>query len=108
MTIRPEDRISRKNLTAKQAAQRAGMSVRSAQRWTSRTRDEYIADMAAEREAIRAYHDDEGHSLTVTAKHFKVSVSAIKQRVSRARRERAADAEEAAREPMLPLDEPGS
>lgn len=101
MTTRPEDRVSRKNLTAKQAAQRAGMSVRSAQRWTSRTRDEYIADMATERETIRAYHDDQGHSWSQTAKHFNLAVPTVRERAKRARRERAAEAEERAKGPTL-------
>lgn len=91
-----EDRVSRKGLTAREAAKRAGMSTRSAQRWTSRPREEYIAEMAAEREAIRRFHDDEGNSWTETAAHFGLHLNTVKQRAYRARKERAAEREAAA------------
>ena len=51
---------------------------------------------------MRAYHDDEGHSWTEAARHFGVHVDTVKQRAYRARKERAREAEEAARGPMLP------
>lgn len=44
------DRVSRKGLTAREAAKRAGMSPRTAQRWTSQPRAQWIAEKAAERE----------------------------------------------------------
>lgn len=82
-------RYSRGSQTAKQAAQRVGVSERTAQRWTSRSRADWLTEKAQEREAIRAYHDDEGHSWTQTAKHFKLAVSTVKERAYRARKERA-------------------
>lgn len=91
MAIGYEDRVSRKGLTAKEAAQRAGTSMRTAQRWTSRSRSEWLAQKAAEREAIRAYHDEGGHSWPETGKHFGLSEDTVKQRAYRARKERAAE-----------------
>lgn len=82
-------RYSRGNQTAKQAAQRVGVSERTAQRWTSRSRADWLTEKAQEREEIRAYHDDLGHSWTQTAKHFKLSVSTVKERAYRARKEQA-------------------
>lgn len=82
-------RYSRGSQTAKQAAQRVGVSERTAQRWTSRSRADWLTEKAQEREAIRAYHDDLGHSWTQTAKHFKLAVSTVKERAYRARKERA-------------------
>lgn len=85
--------MSRGTLTARQAAARRGVSVRSAQRWTSVPRQEWIEDMAAEREAIRRYHDDEGHSWTETAAHFGLHYDTVKRRAYRARKERAREAQ---------------
>lgn len=82
-------RYSRGSQTAKQAAQRVGVSERTAQRWTSRSRAAWLTEKAQEREAIRAYHDDLGNSWTQTAKHFKLAVSTVKERAYRARKERA-------------------
>ncbi|MDW7547254.1 sigma factor-like helix-turn-helix DNA-binding protein, partial [Bifidobacterium longum] len=47
--------------------------------------------------AVRAYHDDEGHTWPQTAEHFNMSQGAVRQRCYRARKERAAEAEEKAR-----------
>lgn len=105
-----EMRVSRGGLTAAEAAKRAGVSKRTAQRWTSRPREKYLADMAAERERIRAYHDEQGHTWLETAAHFGVSEVTARQRGYRARQERAAEqaAIEAAKraliEPMLPIE----
>lgn len=99
------DRVSRKGLTAREAAKRAGMSPRTAQRWTSQPRAQWIAEKAAEREAIRAFHDDEGHSWTQTAAHFGLHVDTVKRRAYTARKERAAErveAEQKAREANEP------
>lgn len=85
-------RYSRGNRTAKEVATRVGVSERTAQRWTSRSRQEWIAQKAREREEIRAYHDDHGHSWSETAKHFNLAVSTVQQRARRARRERLAEA----------------
>lgn len=92
MTERPTvyGRYSRGNATAKEAAKRAGTSERTAQRWTSRTRAEWLQQKAEEREAIRAYHDDEDHSWSETARHFRLSIDTVKQRAYRARKEHTA------------------
>lgn len=92
MTIRPEQRVSRGNLTAKEAARRAGKSTRTAQRWTSQTREQWLAEKAREREEIRAYHDEGGHSWPETGRHFGLTEDTVKQRAYRARKERAAEA----------------
>lgn len=99
------DRVSRKGLTAREAAKRAGMSPRTAQRWTSQPRDQWIAEKAAEREAIRAFHDEQGHSWTQTAAHFGLHVDTVKRRAYTARKERAAEREEAERKARK-ADEP--
>lgn len=82
-------RKSRGAYTAKEAAELVGTSTRTAQRWTAIPRAEWLSRVAAEREAIRAYHDDKGHSWSETAKHFGVSVDTVKRRAYRARKERA-------------------
>lgn len=89
-------RYSRGSETAEEAAHRVGVSTRTAQRWTSRSRDEWLAQKAAQREQIRAFHDDEGHSWSETARHFNLHVDTVKQRAYRARKERAAEREQAA------------
>lgn len=102
MTIRHEDRKSRGSYTAREAAAIVGTSERTAQRWTSLPRGVWLQRMADEREKIRAYHDDEGHSWAETAKHFGLSVPTVKERGLRARKERAQ--EQIDREqPPLPL-----
>lgn len=65
--------------------------------WNSQTREDWIDEQAATREAVRAYHDDEGHTWPQTAEHFNMSQGAVRQRCYRARKERAAEAEEKAR-----------
>lgn len=83
------ERYSRGNLTAREASEKTQLSLRTIQRWTSRTREEWIAQKAQEREEIRAYHDDQGHSWPETAAHFNLSVTNVKERAYRARKERA-------------------
>lgn len=82
-------RKSRGTYTAKEAAELVGTSTRTAQRWTAVPRAEWLSRVAAEREMIRVYHDDNGHSWPETAKHFGVSVDTVKRRAYRARAERA-------------------
>lgn len=83
------ERYSRGNLTAREASEKTQLSLRTIQRWTSKSREEWIDEKAQEREAIRAYHDDEGHSWTETAKHFGLHYDTVKRRAYRARKERA-------------------
>ena len=82
------ERIDRKGQTLTELAEKTGLSRRTIARHTSRSRAEWLAQKAAQREAIRAYHDDEGHSWTQTAKHFGLDYSTVKQRAYRARKER--------------------
>lgn len=81
-------RKSRGTYTAREAAGVVGTSVRTAQRWTAVPRDEWLRQMADEREDIRSFHDDEGHSWPETADHFGLSVDTVKRRSYRARKER--------------------
>jgi transposase len=97
-------RYDRKGRTAKEAAALVGASERTARRWTSKPRDQWIKEKAEEREAIRRFHDDLGHSWPETAEHFKLSVPTVKERAYRARKERAAEERERV-EPPLPLDQ---
>lgn len=85
-------------LPARQLAEMYDVTPRTIMRWAAQTRADWIDEQAAGREAIRAYHDDDGHSWTQTAKHFHLSLSTVKERAYRARKERAAEAEEKARD----------
>lgn len=96
-------RKSRGTYTAREAAEVVGTSVRTAQRWTAIPRDEWLKKMATEREAIRVFHDDEGHSWPETAKHFGLSVDTVKRRAYRARKEREQEIIDQAN-PQLPVD----
>jgi DNA-directed RNA polymerase specialized sigma24 family protein len=62
------------------------------------------ARLAAQREATRVYKDVERHTWRETAEHFGIKERATKYRVYRARKERAAEAEERV-QPPLPLEE---
>lgn len=81
-------RKSRGTYTAREAADVVGTSVRTAQRWTAVPRDEWLQQKANEREAIRTFHDDKGHSWPETARHFGLAVDTVKRRAYRARKER--------------------
>lgn len=84
-------------LPAKELAEAYDVSVRTIYRWNSQTREEWIDEQATLRESIRAYHDDDGHSWAATAEHFNMTQGAVRARAYRARKERAAEAEEKAR-----------
>lgn len=103
MTTHYEDRVNRGNLTAKEVARRAGKSAPTAQRWTSRSREDWLVEMAREREAIRAYHDDEGHSWPETGRHFGLAEDTVKRRGYRARKQRATESP-AQLQDALPVD----
>lgn len=77
--------------TAKETAHKLGVSERTVRNLVAQPRDEWRADQAAKRERIRAYHDDEQHSWTQTALHFKLHVDTVKRLSYRARKERAAE-----------------
>lgn len=79
-------------VTAAEAAHAYGVSERTIRRWASQERGEWIDEQATLRESVRAYHDDDGHSWPETAKHFGLSMDAVRKRCYRARKERAAEA----------------
>jgi len=97
-------RYDRKDRTAKEVAEMTKASERTARRWTSKPREQWLREKAEERETIRAYHDDEGHSWPETAAHFKLNITTVKERAYRARKERAEE-ERQRKEPPLPLDQ---
>lgn len=79
-------------MKAREAAEKYEVSVRTIYRWNSMRREDWIDEQAATREAVRAYHDDDGHSWSETATHFGMSLSAVRNRAYRARKERAEEA----------------
>lgn len=83
--------------------QRTGLSPATIKRWTSASRDEWLQQKADEREAIRAFHDEDGHSSTQTAIHFRLDVSTVKCRAYRARKEREQEPADQV-QPPLPID----
>lgn len=85
----PEKRYSRRGASIREMSEGTGLSEATIKRWTSRTRDEWIQQKAAQREQIRSFHDDQGNSWSETARHFKLDVSTVKRRAYRARKERA-------------------
>lgn len=62
------------------------------------------ARYAAQREETRIYKDELGHSWPETAEHFGVTVNAVRYRVYRARKDRAAEEIERV-QPSLPLEQ---
>lgn len=84
-----EQRFPRNGRTISEASEITGLSPRTIRRWTSRSRAEWIQQKADEREEIRAFHDEQGHSWTETAARYRLDVSTVKRRAYRARKERA-------------------
>ncbi|MGO1321206.1 MAG: hypothetical protein ACTMIK_13270 [Galactobacter sp.] len=72
-------------------SQGTGLSEATIKRWTSRSRAEWIQQKADEREEIRAFHDEQGHSWTETAARYRLDISTVKRRAYRARKERAVE-----------------
>lgn len=87
----------KRKYTAKEGAARLGLSERYVRQLVAQPRDEWLAEKAAEREAIRVFHDDEEHSWTQTAAHFGLHVDTVKRRAYTARKERAAELKESDR-----------
>lgn len=81
----------KRRLTAREGAEKLGISQRQVRNLVAQTREDWIADKAREREEIRAYHDEGGHSWPETGKHFGLAEDTVKQRAYRARKERAAE-----------------
>ena len=86
-----EQRFPRNGRTISEASEITGLSPRTIRRWTSRSRAEWIQQKADEREEIRAFHDEQGHSWTETAARYRLDISTVKRRAYRARKERAAE-----------------
>ena len=83
----------RRGVTAKEAGMNWGVTPRQARRIMAESREDYLSRCKAEREAVRHYHDDLGHSWRETAAHFDLSDGAARSRAYRARKERKAEAE---------------
>lgn len=88
-----EPRFPRNGKTIAEASAITGLSPRTIRRWTSRKREDWLQEMANVREGIRAYHDDQGHSWSETAAHYRLDVSTVKRRAYRARKERLIERE---------------
>lgn len=84
-------RYDRRGSSISEMSQGTGLSEATIKRWTSRNRAEWIQQKADEREEIRAFHDEQGHSWTETAAKYRLDVSTVKRRAYRARKERAAE-----------------
>lgn len=98
-----EPKRRKRRVTAREGAAITGLSPRHVRRLVAQPRAEWLAEKAREREEIRAYHDDEGHTWPETAAHYGLSIYTVQQRARRARRDRAAE-QQAKNEPTLPLD----
>ena len=83
------ERYDRKGSSISEMSQGTGLSPATIKRWTSRSRDEWLQQKADEREEIRAFHDEQGHSWTETAARYRLDISTVKRRAYRARKERA-------------------
>lgn len=94
------ERIDRKGRSIRDLSERTGLSPATIARHTSRSRAEWIQQKADERELIRAFHDDEGHSWPQTARHFRLDVSTVKRRAYRAREERKQEIAEQLQPPL--------
>lgn len=77
-------RIDRRGESIRGLARKTGLSRATIARHTSLSRADWLAQKATERETIRAYHDDEGHSWPETANHFGLAVDTVKDRAYRA------------------------
>lgn len=90
-------RDRKRPISAREAAERLGVSERTVRNLAATRREDWLREQFEERERIRVYKYDEGHTWEQTANHWNVTVGAVKQRAWRARRERAAEREEAER-----------
>lgn len=99
-----ETKRRKRRVTAREGAAITGLSPRHVRRLVAQPRAEWLAEKAREREEIRAYHDEGGHTWQETADHFGLNIYTVQQRAYRARKERAAE-QRAKSEPTLPLDE---
>lgn len=94
----PAAQQRKRRVTAKEGAKLTGYSARHVKRLVAQTRDEWIADQAARREAIRRRHDDDGLNWQQVADEYGIDRSTAIRLGYRARKERAAEQETLARE----------
>lgn len=69
-------RYPRNGRTARETAERVGMSVRTAQRWTSEPREVYLARADAKRTQAQALRE-QGLSIRAIAERTGISKSAV-------------------------------
>lgn len=74
-------RYPRNGRTAREMAAKVGISVRTAQRWTSQPRDEYLAAAAQRREKIRALRAN-GLSMRAIAAEVGCGVGTVHRALS--------------------------
>lgn len=83
MSTRPPLRLAKRNgITARELAERAGRSVRTAQRWTSEPREEFLAEAEKKKKrvlelrskgmSIRAIAEQTGYSVGTVHRYAKV------------------------------------
>lgn len=90
-----DTRIDRRGRSIRDLSESTGLSRATIARHTSRTRSEWLQQKADEREKIRAFHDDQGHSWPETARYFGLSEDTVKRRAYRARKELPTEASSA-------------
>ncbi|WP_044088146.1 hypothetical protein [Bifidobacterium bombi] len=93
MTARITNR--KRPVTAKEAAKRLGISERTVRNIAATPRSQWLQEKAEEREEIRRYHDEGGHSWPATGEHFGLAEDTVRKRAYQARKERAAERHEA-------------
>lgn len=69
-------RLPRNGRTARELAEKAGMSVRTAQRWTAEPRDTYLSRAEQRRQQIRELRD-QGLSMRAIADEVGCSVGTV-------------------------------
>ena len=81
-------RIPKKRaVTSRELAKQIGCAPSSVRRFMAQPRDEWLAEQAERREAMRAYRFDEGHTCRETADHFGTTVGAVSSATNRAQKE---------------------
>lgn len=84
MTALVTDR--KRPVTAKEAARRLEISERAVRNIAATPRAQWLQEKAEEREEIRRYHDDGGHSWPEPGAHFVLTEDTVKRRGNRARK----------------------
>lgn len=79
------ERIHRRGKTARQIAKRAGVSIRTAQAWTSEPREVYEQKAECRRDQIVRLHRDEGIGVREIARRLNLSPGLVSLRLREAR-----------------------